>query len=462
MIPLRRLAFSWAAIGFAASLAPAQTLPSLENAAGRLQAATVTIRAAALPEEATPPTDAGGAKTPSANAPDANAPSGTGPAVARVSIFSGVFVGKGLVATHVDAAVRMRFRLTLPGGQRIDARLAVLDEYSGLALLEAQGENLPELALAEELPKAGAWIMSAAGWGAESPAVSLGVVGARDRILSGGRFPPLLQCDLQTASTSRGAGVVDCEGRLAGVVVAVENVEGRRGWTYAVPVRHVQRLIRAHEERKAGESVVVLKRRRPVVGLVLAGSPDDAERVLVERVAAGGPAADAGLRQGDRVIAADGLNIRSVYEAQRAVLQKQPGDKVVFLINRQGREHTVEVVLGGGVEMPAPPPDQNIADWVRPQLDVEGLGQGRFRTQDGQGEVREVFAPGAPQVEDDELRPRTPAEQISLLQKALDRYREAIVYLKNEVVRREQDRLEDQRRLEQLQREIEQLERRLK
>jgi hypothetical protein len=190
--------------------------------------------------------------------------------------------------------------------------------------------------------------------------------------------------------------------------------------------------------------------------------------VLVERVTDDGPAAAAGLKEGDRIIAADGLNIRSVYEAQRTVLQKQPGDKIAFLVQRGAAEHKVEVVLGGGVELPAPPADQNIADWIRPQLDIEGLGQGRFRTQDGRGEVREVFAPppdaedAEDEAENDDLRPRTPAEQIALLQKALDRYRQAIVYLKNELARREQDRQEDQQRLEQLQKEIESLERQLK
>ncbi len=432
----------------AASPAVAQPLPSLEKAAESLQAATVTVRVSSLNGQG----DAAEAR---------NGAQAEGVA-SRISIYSGVLLADRLVVTHVDAAVRANFRLTLPGGDRIEARLAVLDEYSGLALLEANGAHLPSLPLADEIPKAGAWILSAAGWGAESPAVSLGVVGAQERVLPGGRFPPVLQCDLQTSSTSRGAGVVNQQGQLVGVVVAVENAEGRRGWTYAAPVSHVRRLLRARDERKTRESVVVLKRRRPVVGMVLAGAKDDAERVLVERVTRDGPAAEAGVRPGDRIIAADGLNIRSVYEAQRLVLQKQPGDKLALLIERDGAECTLEVVLGGGVELPSPPPNQNLADWVRPQVDIEGLGQGRFRTQDGGG-VREVFAPGSEaEVDDEDLRQRSPAEQIELLQKALDRYRQAIVYLRNELSRREQDRLQAERRLEQLQKEIEQLEKQLK
>lgn len=356
-----RLAFVlWVAAMVAAPVS-AQGLPSLETAAGPLQAATVTVRVSPVIDEKAAPAP------PAASNRDVSAP--------RISIYSGVLLAERLVVTHVDAAVRARFRLTLPGGDRVEARLAVLDEYSGLALLEAEGEKLPSLPLADETPKAGAWILSAAGWGAESPAVSLGVVGSQERMLPGGRFPPVLQCDLQTTSTSRGAGVVNQQGQLVGVVVAVENMEGRRGWTYAVPVSHVRRLLRAREERKTLASVVVLKRRRPVVGMTLTGARDDVERVLVERVAPAGPAAEAGLRAGDRIIAADGLNIRSVYEAQRLVLQKQPGDKLALLIQREGAEQTLEVVLGGGVELPAPPPDQDIADWVRWIDDLQAFFQ---------------------------------------------------------------------------------------
>jgi S1-C subfamily serine protease len=447
--PWISLVLTWA---LAAAPAAAQVLPSMETAASRLQAATATVRLASVVEDvAAPQIDAAPAA-----AKDADASS-------RVSIYSGVLLPGGLAVTHVDAAVRARFRLTLAGGERIEARLAVLDEFSGLALLECEGDRLPSLPLAEATPKTGAWVLSAAGWGAEAPAVSLGIVGAEERVLPGGRFPPVLQCDLQSASTSRGAGVVNQQGELVGVVVAVENIEGRRGWTYAVPVQHVRRLLRAREDRKQGESVVILKRRRPVVGMTLAGAAEDAERVLVERVVERGPAAEAGLRPGDRIIAAEGLNLRSVYEAQRAVLQKQPGDKITFLVQRDGVERKVEVVLGGGVELPAPAADQSIADWVRPQLEIEGLGRGRFRSQGAGGEVREVFSP--PPDEDeaaDDLRPRTASEEIALLQKALDRYRQAIVYLKSELSHRETERRAAEQKLEELQKEIEALERRLK
>jgi S1-C subfamily serine protease len=428
----------------------AQTTPSLEGPAAQLQAATVTVRVAHVESQ--------DAATPRET--DDSQPATSDASAARVSIYSGVLLPGGLVVTHLDAAVRARFRLTSPGGQRIDAQLAVLDEYSGLALLETKAARLPSIELAEESPKTGAWVLSAAGWGAEAPAVSLGIVGAPERILPGGRFPPLIQCDLQTASTSRGAGVVNQRGQLVGIVVAVENTEGRRGWTYAAPVRHLRRLLRAREERHANETVVVLKRRRPVVGMVLAGAADDAQRVLVERVIQDGPAAEAGLIAGDRIIAADGLNIRSVYEAQRMVLQKQPGDQIAFLIQRGASERTIDVVLGGGLELPSPGPEQNISAWVRPQLNVEVLGDGSFRTQNGRGEVREVFAP-ALEDELDEPRQRTPEDQIALLQKALDRYRQAIVFLREELTARDEQRREAEQKLQELQNEIDNLDRKL-
>src|SRR5262245_47165349 len=254
-----------------------------------------------------------------------------------VTVCSGVCVHIGQVVTAALPASDTPVRLTLAGGQQAEARVQAIDEYSGLALLKADTTMLKPLDTVESLPTVGNELLSAAGWGLEQPVVSRGIVGGVDRQHPGANYPPLLQCDCLTTATSTGSGLVDRHGRLVGVVVAVDRDAGRHGWTYAVPVSHVQRLLRAVEGR-TGYGVVILKRRRPVVGMVLEQNGD---AIVAERVTPGGPADKAGIKPGDRVVATDGVAIRSVYQAVLPTLNKQPGDTTTFRVHRDGMAHDV-------------------------------------------------------------------------------------------------------------------------
>ncbi len=242
---------------------------------------------------------------------------------------------------------------------------------------------------------------------------------------------------MRTTETSSGAAIVDPNGKLLGIVVFREHTASGSGWSYAVPVRHVRRLLRTLDAQPNGKSsLVVLKRRRPEVGMVLQGNQDG---VFVERVAAQSPAASAGIRVGDRVLAADGVKIRSVYQAVRPVLGKQPGDTITFQIARNDEIRDTEVVLGGGIELPSAPFD-NLTRLVQPKIDLEQLPGGGYRAKKGGGEIREVFA-FPPEPEIDPAGELTDARKIELLQTALDRYRAVIVYLQEQLKKSEHQRL---------------------
>ncbi|MCO6455153.1 MAG: serine protease [Pirellulaceae bacterium] len=431
---------------FAASAARGdEAMLSVEQQAAALQRVTVTVRVTLA--------DTG------ADGAEADQQQG-----ARVSVCSGVSLGNGLIVSSFYASTADRIRLTLPGGGQATARMRVMDEYSGLVLLATDRQDLPGIPLAEALPAVGRELVLAAAWGAEQPVVSRGIVSGVDRTLGGVSLPPLIQCDVRAAETASGAGIVDASGRLLGIVVLADQPDRVRGWTYAVPAGHVQRLLRAYGQRTeteptagtalAGDSVVVLKRRRPVVGMVLGG---DADQVSVRRVDAGSPADRAGIRVGDRVLAADGIRIRSVYEAVRPVLFKQPGDVMQYLIEQADAVRLVEVQLGGGVELPSATLEQ-IGQYVRPKIDIEGLADGHFRASSSRGEVREVFA-GEPDLEEMEADPpvATNAERLQMLQRALEAYRSVIAYQQKELGRRDEERKQMEQQIRLLQEQLQQL-----
>jgi hypothetical protein len=277
--------------------------------------------------------------------------------------------------------------------------------------------------------------MAGAAWGVDRPIVSLGIVGATDRTLSGMLLPPLLQCDLRTVETSSGSPLANRQSEAVGIVLAVEEAKAQRGWTYAIPASHIRRLIRsveAAEQKKSPDEknppVVILKRRRPIVGMVLEGNE---EAVLVQRVTAGGPAEKAGMKVGDRVVAADGVMIRSAYQGVLPTLHKQPGDSIRYRVQRQQGEQEIEIILGGSLELPQLL-QNDLGQLFLPRVEVGRGRDGSYFTQSRPGHLREVFQPPLPAEPQPPVAP-TSQQKIDLLIKSLDRYQAVIEHQQQEI-----------------------------
>ena len=380
------------------------------------------------------------------------------PSTERVMVCSGIAVSPRFLISPIYAGSDSEIRITLVGGDSSTVRLRALDGYSGLALLESEEAMLSPIRLAEAVPAVGNWILSAAAWGAEQPAVSFGILGASERTLADSHYPPMLQCDLRTAETSSGAGVVDREGRLIGIVVAEDRGANRRGWTYAVPVNHVRRLLNLVRAQQDHRGVLIVKRRRPTVGMVLDST--DAG-VVVVRVHAGSPADKAGIAVGDCVRACDGVQIRSVYQAVRPILFKQPGDRVRFRLERDGDVRELEVVLAGGVELPSASL-ATLGQWLQPKLRIESMGEGRYAAHSEHAAAREFLGPDASTAADEHgPRPATATEKIQLMQEAAERYQRAIVFLQSRLEDEQQQRARTESLIQDLHQQIRTLQSRL-
>ena len=62
-------------------------------------------------------------------------------------------------------------------------------------------------------------------------------------------------------------------------------------------------------------------------------------------VRSGSPAAKAGLRGGDVLIAFDGAAIKTLYDFTFALREKKPGDRVAVVVLRDGKEVKATVEL---------------------------------------------------------------------------------------------------------------------
>lgn len=392
-----------------------------EEIAARLSVSTVTIRISNVSP------DPGEGRLP--------------PPADPIYLASGVSLGRGLIITFSTAPTSARFRATLPNGQQSDAELRVADDYSGLRLIEVPQRDAAALEVASEPPELGTPIMCAAAMGVEDPVVSAGIVGGVDHLLAGVELPPLLICDVRSTETSSGGPVVNRDGKLVGIVAAT-NVSPKASWAYAVPARHVARMVQA----KTDNQLVVLRRQRPIAGFTL--GPGNKEGVVrVDRVEPGGPADRAGIQPGNVLLEAEGRKIRSAYQAIDLILRKQPGDQVPLVVDQAGQTKKLMMTLAGTA---APASIASIDPMVQvgPQLNVRVVRPGEIEVRRGQ--TTQGISPPATNT--------TQQRDEAATLKALE---QSIAQLKEEIRRRDQTQADTNKLIESMTDEISRLRKRL-
>ncbi len=100
--------------------------------------------------------------------------------------------------------------------------------------------------------------------------------------------------------------------------------------------RHARRHQPADEARPG---------RRPSLGVPLGRRRRRAKGVRVEPVAAGSPAAKAGLKVGDRVVKLDGKDFAARGRLTDMLAEKKPGDMLTFVVRRDGKDVELKATL---------------------------------------------------------------------------------------------------------------------
>jgi putative serine protease PepD len=189
--------------------------------------------------------------------------------------------------------------------------------------------------------------------------VTTGIVSALDRPVAasdtgGGNSDNIIdaiQTDAAINPGNSGGPLVDMSGAVIGVNSAIATLSGDAatggqggsiGLGFAIPIDQAKRI--ASEILKQGYAT------HAIIGVHLDTAYNgDGARIADPRgtaVTPGGPAARAGLRAGDIVVAADGERITSPEELIVAIRKHAPGDRMVLTYLRGGHRHTTTVVLG--------------------------------------------------------------------------------------------------------------------
>jgi Do/DeqQ family serine protease len=290
-------------------------------------------------------------------------PSGPGAPGERVqrSLGSGVIVDpSGIVVTnaHVIAGAD-QIRVALADRREFDADVLLRDPRSDLAVLRLRDvrERFPAIEFADsDQIEVGDLVLAIGNPFGVGQTVTQGIVSAAARTGVGiSDYSFFIQTDAAINLGNSGGALVDIAGRLVGINTAIfSRTGGSIGIGFAIPSNMVRVVV---ESAKAGSREV----RRPWFGAKLqAVTPEIAQAmglkrpagVLIASVTAGSPAARAGLRPGDLIVAMDGQPIEDPSTFDYRFATKRLGGMASLSVERQGRTIVVPVALQIAPEMP--------------------------------------------------------------------------------------------------------------
>jgi S1-C subfamily serine protease len=254
-----------------------------------------------------------------------------------------------LTSAHVVARTDGTGRSSFVDGRELDFELIGADPLSDLAVLRADARDLvaAELGDAERL-RVGQLVVAIGNPHGFAGSVTAGVVSALGRSLptrSGATVrvvDNVIQTDAALNPGNSGGALADGRGRVVGINTAVAGV----GLGLAVPINTATRQIIAAlmtEGRFRRAYVGIAGGPRPLPPR-LARELQQRSGVEVVEVVEGSPAARAGLRAEDLVVAIDGAPIVSVDELHRLMVGDAIGRTLHVKVIREGRSRDVELV----------------------------------------------------------------------------------------------------------------------
>ncbi len=260
------------------------------------------------------------------------------------SVGSGFLIhADGYIVTNahvVDQAAECE--VIFADGTKLDAVEVAIDRRSDIAVLKVKAKRpLPYLALgrSDDLMQ-GETVIAIGNPLGYAHTITTGIVSALDRELRFDRnlvYSGLIQTDASINPGNSGGPLLNVLGELIGINTAIRGDAQNIG--FAIPVNKL------HE--KLPEMLDIERVRRVDFGVHFAGQSDGATQgVRVGSVAPETPAAAAGVRAGDVLLAIDKRPTPTFVEAFGLLARTPPGTSVELDLQRKGgKRESVEVML---------------------------------------------------------------------------------------------------------------------
>lgn len=277
-----------------------------------------------------------------------------------VTVLTDIGLGSGIVYkadgtiitdAHVVAGAH-QITVAFADGQQVTAKVRAADNVSDVAVLQADRGGLTPATFEKSLPQVGALaVVIGSPLGLEATVTS-GVISGLHRQIPGSPFAgvplvDLIQTDAPMSPGNSGGALIDGQGHVVGVCEAyIPPAAGAVALGFATTAATVVDV--------ADQLLATGTAHHAYIGILPRTlTPQIAQQLGVNRtngvvvlgVATPGPAADAGIKPGDVIIAFNGRDTPTAESFISALQATKPGDKIELTVQRGSATQQISVTV---------------------------------------------------------------------------------------------------------------------
>lgn len=260
-------------------------------------------------------------------------------------ILTNAHVVRGASEVDVKLTDRREFKAKVIGA----------DSRTDIALLKIDAGNLPTLKIGDPSKvRVGQWVVAMGSPFGFENSVTAGIVSAKSRVLPDSGYVPFIQTDVAVNPGNSGGPLFDLNGEVIGINSQIySQTGGYMGLSFAIPIdvaMHVENQLQQYGKVTHGRLGVTIQEVNQ--NLAESFGLEKPEGALVSAVEDRSPAARAGIKPGDVILAFNGRTIDRSSTLPLLVGDLKPGQIAAVRVWREGSQRTLNVTVGAAPAEP--------------------------------------------------------------------------------------------------------------